>query len=118
MTIILNKFGIYTKKEYLESMKIQKAFGYQQGRMKERRKAAQAIASMQIQVDDSKSELNELKSDFEELKKYKLGLLNKEILELEALKKRVKSHRKKKKINSRIAKLRLKALDIMDIKGV
>lgn len=115
--MILRIFGLYTKKEYMEGIKIYKAYGYQAGRLKERRKTADTIAAMQIQVDHSKSELNELKLDFEELKKYKLGLLNKEISELEALKKRVKSYRKKKKINSRIVKLRLRVLDIMDIKG-
>lgn len=109
---ILKVFGLYTKKEYIAMSRIFRMQGQQEGRLKERQKAAQTIANIQFKLDDSEANYKELKEDFISLKKYKLEILYKEIAELEVLKGRVKSFRKKKKIDSRIAKLRLKILDI------
>lgn len=103
---LLNKFGLYTKGQYIAVSKIFRAQGQQEGRLKERQKVAQTIVAMQVKVDEMETKYNDIKC-------YKLDVLNKEISELERLSKRVKSPRKRKKIATRIDKLRIKLLDII-----
>lgn len=97
--------GFYTKKEYKEAISISNMYGYREGVADTKKEAAKHIAAMQIQLDNAKNELKSINTIT------KLDLMEK-IYILESLKKRVKSHKKKKKVQNRIDKELLKVIEL------